>query len=69
MSNLFDDARRFVSDLTGVSGRQAYFFEVPGTESAVALSVVSVMAVERMGYPTEVRWCSRIRCSWPALTT
>lgn len=55
MSNLFDDARRFVSDLTGVSGRQAYFFEVPGTESAVALSVVSVMAVERMGYPTEVR--------------
>ncbi|MDN7820327.1 type VI secretion system Vgr family protein [Burkholderia vietnamiensis] len=55
MSNLFDDARRFVSDLTGVSGRQAYFFEVPGTESAVALSVVSVMAVERLGYPTEVR--------------
>ncbi|AOJ15181.1 type VI secretion system tip protein VgrG [Burkholderia vietnamiensis] len=55
MSNLFDGARRFVSDLTGVSGRQAYFFEVPGTESAVALSVVSVTAVERIGYPTEVQ--------------
>lgn len=55
MSSLFDDAKRFASNLTGVSGRQAYFFEVPGTESAVALSVVSVRAVERMGAPTEVR--------------
>ncbi|KVD81505.1 type IV secretion protein Rhs [Burkholderia ubonensis] len=55
MSSLFDDARRFVSNLTGIAGRQAYFLEVPGTDSAAALSVVSVHATERMGAPTEVR--------------
>ncbi|MBR8188939.1 type VI secretion system tip protein VgrG [Burkholderia vietnamiensis] len=55
MSSLFDDAKRFVSNLTGVPGRQAYFLEVPGTDSAAALSVVSVTATERMGVPTEVR--------------
>ncbi|WP_224056754.1 hypothetical protein, partial [Burkholderia vietnamiensis] len=51
----FDDARRFVSNLTEVSGRQAYFLEVPGADSAAALSVVSVEATEKMGAPTEVR--------------
>ncbi|MDN7924878.1 type VI secretion system Vgr family protein [Burkholderia vietnamiensis] len=55
MADLFDDARRFVSNLTEVSGRQAYFLEVPGADSAAALSVVSVEATEKMGAPTEVR--------------
>lgn len=35
--------------LRRLTGRQAYFLEVPGTASAVALSVVSFEAVERMG--------------------
>ena len=35
--------------LRRLTGRQAYFLEVPGTGSAVALSVVSFEAVERMG--------------------
>jgi type VI secretion system secreted protein VgrG len=34
------------------AGRQAYFFEVPGTASAKDLSIVSFKAVERMGPPT-----------------
>ncbi|MXN76868.1 type VI secretion system tip protein VgrG [Burkholderia sp. 4701] len=55
MADLFDDAKRFVSNLTGIPGRQAYFLEVPGTDSAAALSVVSVEATEKMGAPTEVR--------------
>ncbi|KVT96156.1 type IV secretion protein Rhs [Burkholderia ubonensis] len=55
MASLFDDARRLASNLTVVPGRQAYFLEVPGTESAAALSVVSIEATERMGAPTEVR--------------
>ena len=38
----------------GVTGRQAYFLEVPSTASAVALSVVSFKATEKMGAPTEV---------------
>ncbi|WP_186426023.1 type VI secretion system Vgr family protein [Cupriavidus metallidurans] len=38
-----------------VTGRQAYFLEVPGTASAAALSVVSFEAVERLGEPYEVR--------------
>ncbi|KWK79633.1 hypothetical protein WM16_08860 [Burkholderia ubonensis] len=55
MASLFDDAKRFVSNLRDVSGRQTYFLDVPGTDTAAALSVVSVFATERMGAPTEVR--------------
>ncbi|WP_082080174.1 type VI secretion system Vgr family protein [Cupriavidus basilensis] len=40
--------------LRGLTGRQAYFLEVPGTASAAALSVVSFEAVERMGEPYAV---------------
>jgi hypothetical protein len=40
--------------LKGLTGRQAYFLEVPGTASAAALSVVSFEAVERMGAPYTV---------------
>ena len=38
----------------GLTGRQAYFLEVPGTASAADLSVVSFEAVERMGEPYTV---------------
>ncbi|CAG4913935.1 hypothetical protein LMG31841_04317 [Paraburkholderia saeva] len=38
----------------GVTGRQAYFLDVPGTDSAAALSVVSFTATEKMGAATEV---------------
>lgn len=55
MSSLFDDAKRFVLNLAGVPGRQAYFIEVPGADSKVALSVVSIHGTERMGAPAEVR--------------
>lgn len=40
--------------LQSVSGRQAYFLNVPGTDSASALSVVSFDATETMGAPNEV---------------
>lgn len=39
----------------GVTGCQAYFLDVPGTDSAAALSVVSFEATEKMGAPVEVR--------------
>jgi type VI secretion system secreted protein VgrG len=39
----------------GVTGRQAYHLDVPGTGSAAALSVVSFAATEKMGAPVEVR--------------
>ena len=38
-----------------IPGRQAYHLTVPGTVSAVALSVVSFTATEKMGAPNEVR--------------
>jgi type VI secretion system secreted protein VgrG len=38
-----------------VSGRQTYFLDVPGTESATALSVVSFTVTEKMGEPNIVR--------------
>jgi type VI secretion system secreted protein VgrG len=41
--------------LRAITGRQAYFLDVPGTDSAAALSVVSFTATEKMGAPTEVR--------------
>ncbi|KWA73112.1 type IV secretion protein Rhs [Burkholderia ubonensis] len=55
MASLFDDAKRYVSNLRDVSGRQTYFLDVPGTDTAAALSVVSIEATERMGAPTEAR--------------
>jgi type VI secretion system secreted protein VgrG len=45
----FDPVRR------GITGRQAFFLDVPGTGSAAALSIVSFEATEKMGVPTEVR--------------
>jgi type VI secretion system secreted protein VgrG len=39
----------------GITGRQACFLNVPGTDSAAALSVVSYVATEKMGAPNEVR--------------
>ena len=42
-----------VADL--LSGRQALFLDVPGTDSAAALSVVSFEATEKMGEPNVVR--------------
>jgi type VI secretion system secreted protein VgrG len=38
----------------GVTGRQAYFLDVPGTESTAQLSVVSFDATEKMGEPNVV---------------
>ncbi|MXN79298.1 type VI secretion system tip protein VgrG [Burkholderia sp. 4701] len=38
-----------------IGGRQTYFFDVPGTESAAALSVVSFEATEVMGAPSQAR--------------
>jgi type VI secretion system secreted protein VgrG len=40
--------------LQAIPGRQAYFLDVPGTDSAAALSVVSFKATEKMGEPTQV---------------
>ncbi|PVX81822.1 type VI secretion system secreted protein VgrG [Paraburkholderia unamae] len=37
-----------------VTGRQAYYLDVPGTEAAAALSVVSFTATEKMGEPNIV---------------
>ncbi|CAG9176397.1 hypothetical protein LMG23992_03264 [Cupriavidus laharis] len=37
-----------------VTGRQAYFLDIPGAPSASGLSVVSFRAVERLGEPYEV---------------
>ncbi|HEY1609790.1 MAG TPA: hypothetical protein VGG24_11025, partial [Paraburkholderia sp.] len=45
----FDSLRR------DVTGRRAYFLDVPGTESAAALSVVSFDGTERMGEPNTLR--------------
>src|SRR6185437_11818649 len=38
-----------------ITGRPAYFLDVPGAASAAAMSVVSFDATEQMGAPTEVR--------------
>lgn len=54
MASPMDDARQFISNLMDIPGRQAYFIEVPGTDSASALSVVSFKATEKMGSPSEV---------------
>ncbi|MFC0401244.1 type VI secretion system Vgr family protein [Paraburkholderia rhizosphaerae] len=55
MASLFDEAKQFVSGLTAIPGRQAYFLDVPGANSAAGLSVVSFEAAEKMGSPSEVR--------------
>ncbi|WP_322069271.1 DUF2345 domain-containing protein [Paraburkholderia bannensis] len=58
MASLFDEAgtaQEFISKLTAVPGRQAYFLDVPGTESAKDLSVVEFEATEVMGAPTVLR--------------
>ncbi|WP_035471722.1 hypothetical protein, partial [Paraburkholderia tuberum] len=55
MASLYDEARKVVSDLTATPGRQAYFLDVPGTDSAAQLSVVSFDASEKMGEPNLVR--------------
>jgi type VI secretion system secreted protein VgrG len=47
-------ARANASSREALTGRQSYFLEVPGTESASALSVVSFEAVERIGEPYRV---------------
>jgi len=54
MASLYDEARRSVSSVTAITGRQAYFLDVPGTDSAAQLSVVSFDATEKMGEPIEV---------------
>ncbi|OYD65254.1 UNVERIFIED_ORG: type VI secretion system secreted protein VgrG [Burkholderia sp. CF145] len=55
MASLFEESRAYAADLMAVTGRQAYFLDVPGAASAAELSVVSFEATERMGAPTEVR--------------
>ncbi|MEM5310273.1 type VI secretion system tip protein VgrG [Paraburkholderia sp. JHI869] len=55
MASLYDDAKKFVSSLTAIPGRQSCFLDVPGTENASLLSVVEFRATEVMGEPTEVR--------------
>ncbi|POR55067.1 Rhs element Vgr protein [Paraburkholderia eburnea] len=58
MASLFDEAgkaKEFINKLTAIPGRQAYFLDVPGTESAKELSVVEFEATEVIGAPTEVR--------------
>ena len=55
MASLFEESRAYAADLMAVTGRQAYFLEVPDAASAAELSVVSFEATERMGAPTEVR--------------
>lgn len=55
MASLFDEATKFVSSLTAIAGRQAYFLDVPGIDSALQLSVVEFTATEKMGEANEVR--------------
>jgi type VI secretion system secreted protein VgrG len=54
MASLYDDTKTFVSNLAAIPGRQAYFLDVPGTDSAAQLSVVSFEATEKMGEPNVV---------------
>ncbi|MEN8505492.1 MULTISPECIES: type VI secretion system Vgr family protein [Paraburkholderia] len=55
MASLYDDAREAVSGVMAVPGRQRHFLDVPGTDSAARLSVVSFEITERMGEPVEVQ--------------
>lgn len=50
MADLGEELKAYSGALgDGLTGRQAYFLEVPGAASALALSVVSFKAVERLG--------------------
>ena len=51
MGSLFEEAERFSAGLTATTGRQAYFLDVPGTDSAAHLSVVSFTCTEEPGEP------------------
>ena len=51
MASLFDEAIKAVSGQPVMPGRQAYFLDVPGTDSAAQLSVVSFTGTEEMGEP------------------
>lgn len=55
MASLLDEAKTFVPGLTAIPGRQACFLDVPGTDSAAQLSVVSFTATEEMGEPNTLR--------------
>jgi type VI secretion system secreted protein VgrG len=55
MASLYDEARKISLSLTAMSGGQTYFLDVPGTDSAAQLSVVSFDATEKMGDPNVVR--------------
>jgi type VI secretion system secreted protein VgrG len=54
MESLYDKAREFESAVTAIPGRQVYFLEVPATDSAAQLSVISFRATEKMGEPNVV---------------
>src|ERR1700712_1034952 len=54
MASLHEYASRFLTSVTAIPGRQAYFLDVPGTDRAAQLSVVSFAATEKMGEPVEV---------------
>ncbi|HJP68782.1 MAG TPA: type VI secretion system tip protein VgrG [Sphingomicrobium sp.] len=55
MADLVEGLKNYGGALfNGLTGRQAYFLQVPGTVSAAALSVVSFEAVERLGEPYTV---------------
>ncbi|TPQ40154.1 type VI secretion system Vgr family protein [Cupriavidus pinatubonensis] len=52
MASVVEEPKATASDLPkGITGRQAYFLEVPSAPTAAALSVVSFKAVERLGEP------------------
>lgn len=55
MADLVDGLKTYGGALLeGLSRRQAYFLQVPGTASVAALSVASFAAVERFGEPYTV---------------
>ncbi|CAE6821442.1 hypothetical protein R69746_06068 [Paraburkholderia aspalathi] len=54
MVDLNARVREYGAALSGVTGRQSYFLDVPGAGNAKDLSVVSFEAVERVGEPYRV---------------
>lgn len=61
MKRNLNDAIDATSNRTMVTGRQAYFLDVPGSVSASQLSVVSFEATEKLGSP----WRITIRLTHP----
>jgi len=61
MSSVLDQTEHAASRAFAVSGRQASYLDVPGTESAGLLSVASYDITERMGDPVTIS----IRISHP----